>query len=134
MQAKGMERGQELLEGGSRFVPQPGWFARAVSPGFKTILDRIDTGFARGQLTGHLPDGTTRVLGGRAPGFEAEVQLKDWRALLRLVTGGSIGWYQAFEAGEWDSRDLVQVFAIFADNARSLRGLGRAKGWYRWAA
>ncbi len=134
MQAKGMERGRELLESGSRFVPQPGWFARAVSPGFKTILDRIDAGFERGQLTGHLPDGTTRVLGGRAPGFEAEVQLNDWRALLRLITGGSIGWYQAFEAGEWDSPDLVPVFAIFADNARSLRGLGRAKGWYRWAA
>ena len=81
-------------------MPQPGWFARALSPGFKTILDRLDRGFERGSLKGHLPDGTVCTLGGRAPGFAAEVHLKDWRGLLRLVTGGSIGWYQAWEAGE----------------------------------
>nr|ADM63078.1 cyclopropane-fatty-acyl-phospholipid synthase [uncultured bacterium] len=134
MQAKGIERGQELLQGGQRFVPRPGWFARLISPGFSTILKRLDKGFAKGRLTGHLPDGSTRILGGRAPGFDAEVELKDWRALLRLVTGGSIGWYQAYEAGEWDSPDLVQVFAIFADNARELGALGRAKGAFRLAA
>lgn len=134
MQAKGIERGQELLQGGQRFVPRPGWFARLISPGFATILKRLDKGFAKGRLKGHLPDGSTRILGGRAPGFDAEVELKDWRALLRLVTGGSIGWYQAYEAGEWDSPDLVQVFAIFADNARELGALGRAKGAFRLAA
>ena len=134
MRAEGIDRGRELLESGERFVPQPGWFARLISPGFKTILDRLDHGIERGRLTGRLPDGTTRVLGGRAPGFEAEVVLNDWRALLRLVTGGSIGWYQAYEAGEWDSPDLVPVFAIFADNARSLGALGRAKGPFRHAA
>lgn len=134
MHAEGIERGRELLKSGARFVPQPGWFARTISPGFQTILKQLDRGFVHGKLTGHLPDGTTTVLGGRAPGFEAEVHLKDWRALLRLVTGGSIGWYQGFEAGEWDSPDLVPVFGIFADNARSLGSLGRAKGPFRWFA
>ncbi|WP_394731262.1 class I SAM-dependent methyltransferase [Altererythrobacter sp. GH1-8] len=134
MQAEGIKRGQELIHNGERFVPQPGWIARTVSPGFRTILDRLDHGFERGRLTGHLPDGTTRILGGRASGFEAEVYLKDWRALLRLVTGGSIGWYQAFEAGEWDSPDLVQVFALFSSNARALGTLGRAKGPFRMVA
>jgi cyclopropane-fatty-acyl-phospholipid synthase len=74
------------------------------------------------------------VLGGIAPGFEAKVHLKDWRALLRLATGGSVGWYQAWEAGEWDSPDPVPLFALFMDNAASLGNAGRAHGPWRLIA
>lgn len=127
-------RGEDLLIGGARFARSPGLIARALAPGFGRILDRIEAGIARGSLTCHLPDGSTRVLGGRAPGFEAVVRLADWRALIRLVTSGSIGWYQAWEAREWDSPDLVPVFALFADNATELGNIGRARGAFRIAA
>ncbi|WFL79096.1 cyclopropane-fatty-acyl-phospholipid synthase [Altererythrobacter arenosus] len=134
MTAQGINRGGRLLDGGDRFAASPGLLARLVSPGFQKILDLIDAGLERGSILGRLPDGTTRLLGGRASGFEAEVLLHDWRGLLRLTTNGSIGWYQAWEAGEWESPDLVQVFAIFADNAVSLGNIGRASGPFRWAA
>lgn len=134
MTAQGFDRGEGLLSGGERFASSPGFLARLVSPGFQKMLDAIDKGFERGSLFGHLPDGTTRLLGGRAPGFEAEVHLKEWRGLIRLASNGSIGWYQAWEAGEWSSPDMVQVFAIFADNARTLGQTGRSKGPFRWAA
>ncbi|WP_061924376.1 SAM-dependent methyltransferase [Altererythrobacter epoxidivorans] len=134
MTAQGLDRGKELLSGGERFAATPGLLARTMSPGFQKILDLIDAGLERGSILGHLPDGTTRLLGGKAPGFEAEVHLKDWRGLLRLTTSGSIGWYQAWEAGEWESPDLVPVFAIFSDNALSLGNTGRASGPFRWAA
>ena len=134
MTAEGFNRGEGLLRGGKRFAGMPGFVARLLSPGFQKILDLVDAGFERGSLLGHLPDGTTRMLGGRAPGFEAEVYLHDWRGLLRLTTSGSIGWYQAWEAGEWESPDLVPVFAIFGDNADTLGNLGRASGPFRWAA
>ena len=90
MTAQGLDRGKELLSGGERFAAAPGLLARAMSPGFQKILDLIDAGLERGSILGHLPDGTTRLLGGKAPGFEAEVYLKDWRGLLRLTTSGSI--------------------------------------------
>ena len=88
-------RGEQLLSSGARFAAQPGLLARLIAPGFRTIIDRIDAGLASGSLLAHLPDGTTRLLGGRAPGFDAEIQLKDWRGLLRLATGGVIGFYHA---------------------------------------
>ncbi|MDN3645241.1 cyclopropane-fatty-acyl-phospholipid synthase family protein [Pontixanthobacter aestiaquae] len=130
----GLNRGQSLIEGASRFERKPGLIARLVAPSFHKVLDQIDRGLEQGVMRVHLPDGTTRLLGGRNPGFETIVDLKDWRALMRLATNGSIGWYQAWEAGEWDSPDPVQVLAIFPHNARSLGTTGRAKGPFRWAA
>jgi cyclopropane-fatty-acyl-phospholipid synthase len=127
-------RGEELLAGAARFERRPGPLARLIAPGFHKVLDRIDAGLVTGSITGHLPDGTTRLLGGRAAGFDAEVQLRDWRALMRLATNGSIGWYQAWEAGEWDSPDPVAVFALFMANGETLGDTGRARGPFRWAA
>ncbi|MXO73756.1 methyltransferase domain-containing protein [Altererythrobacter aerius] len=134
MRAEGLNRGTSLLSAGARFERSPGALARILAPGFHKLLDRIDNGVAKGTLTGRLPDGTTRLLGGRAPGFEAEVDLKDWRALVRLATNGSIGWYQAWAAGEWDSPDPVAVFALFIANGETLGNTGRAKGPFQWAA
>ncbi|MDJ0643694.1 MAG: cyclopropane-fatty-acyl-phospholipid synthase family protein [Erythrobacter sp.] len=127
-------RGERLLSGGGRFAPTPGFFARLIAPGFAKILDRIDAGLERGSLVGHLPDGTTRMLGGRAPGFDAVVRLKDWRALLRLATNGTIGWYQAYEAGEWETDDMVAMFAVMSDNVRTLGNSARSSGPFKWAA
>ena len=123
-----------MIEGGSRFERNPGLFARMIAPSFHKVLDQIDRGLERGSILGHLPDGTTRLLGGRNPGFEAVVNLHDWRGVMRLATNGSVGWYQAWEAGEWDSPNEVDVFAIFNQNARSLGATGRAKGPFRLAA
>ena len=127
-------RGEQLLSGGERFAPKPGFFAKLIAPGFSKMADRVDAGLQRGIMIAHLPDGTTRVLGGRAPGFETELWLRDWRALLRLATNGSIGWYRAYEADEWESSDMVQMFALMSDNARTLGDTARSSGPFKWAA
>lgn len=127
-------RGADLLEAGARFGSRPGLLSRLLAPGFRRLLQRIDAGLAMGQINGTLPDGSRIVLGGRAPGFVGEIHLKDWRGLLRLATGGSAGWYQAWEAGEWTSPDPVPLFALFAANGATLGELGRAKGPWRWGA
>ncbi|MEL6237323.1 MAG: cyclopropane-fatty-acyl-phospholipid synthase family protein [Pseudomonadota bacterium] len=127
-------RGQELLSGGDRFARRPGLFSRLLAPGFRAVVNAVDAGLERGSMLAHLPDGTTRLLGGRAPGFDVRLELKDWRALLRLATSGSIGWYQAYEAGEWDCDDMVALFAVMGDNARSLGNTARSSGPFKWAA
>jgi cyclopropane-fatty-acyl-phospholipid synthase len=127
-------RGGALLAGGRRFGTSPGFFARLFAGGFHKIIDRIDAGLERGSIHARLPDGSTRLLGGRADGFAAEIDLRDWRALLRLSISGSVGWYQAWEAGEWASPDPVPLFALFMANGEALGETGRAKGPFRLAA
>lgn len=108
------------------------WFSRALAPFFRRQLDKIDAGVAQGSLSLSLPDGTARLLGGRAEGPAAVVDLRSWRALLRLAIGGSIGWYQAWAIGEWTSPDPVALFALFglnrAELARQARATGLSKG------
>jgi cyclopropane-fatty-acyl-phospholipid synthase len=127
-------RGGSLLAGGRRFGVTPGLAARLFTGGFHKILDRIDAGLEHGSIHLRLPDGSTRLLGGRADGFAAEIELRDWRALLRLSISGSVGWYQAWEAGEWASPDPVPLFALFMANGEALGETGRAKGPFRLAA
>lgn len=134
MNAPVPDRGKALVSGGRSLSMGPHWLARIWSGGVQRVLDRIDAGLARGSIEATLPDGTTRLLGGRAPGFDAQVKLNSYRALARLATGGSVGWYQAWEAGEWDSPDPVSLFALFMDNGDELGDVGRSRGPWRLAA
>lgn len=126
-------RGTDLIERAEPFARQPGWLARAIAPALGRILDRIDAALETGTIHGRLPDGTRRTLGGRAPGFECVVELRSWNALFRLASHGSVGWYQAWEAGEWWSPDPVPLFALFMQHAVRLGDTARAKGPFRLA-
>jgi cyclopropane-fatty-acyl-phospholipid synthase len=121
-------RGAELVAGGSRIGFGPQWLARIWAGRLDRILDRIDAALARGSVELVLPDGRIRLLGGRAPGFEAAATLFSMRAVLRLVTSGSVGCYQGWEAGEWASPDPVALFALFVDNAKAMGNRARAQG------
>ena len=52
---------------------------------------------------------------------------------MRLASNGSVGWYQAWEAGEWSSPDPVPLFALFMQHAARLGDTARAKGLFRHA-
>jgi cyclopropane-fatty-acyl-phospholipid synthase len=134
MNAQVPGRGGELVAAGRPLRSGPRWLAWLWSGGVHRVLDRIDAGLERGSIMAALPDGSSRLLGGRVEGFHAEVELRSLRALLRLATGGSVGWYQAWEAGEWASPDPVPLFALFMDNAASLGDAARARGPWRIAA
>lgn len=102
-----------------------------ISGGQKKILRKIDKGLATGSITARLPNGGTITLGGKRSGFDADIAIHDWRCILRLATGGSVGWYRAWEKGEWSSPDPVKIFALFMANADTLGNTGRAKGPWR---
>jgi cyclopropane-fatty-acyl-phospholipid synthase len=92
------------------------------------ILDRIDAGLASGSIDLILPGGRRRLLGGRMAGPDAVVTVSSWRALSRLLTGGSAGWYEAWARGEWASPDPVTLFELFSRNRRTLGRAGRPSG------
>jgi cyclopropane-fatty-acyl-phospholipid synthase len=124
MDARGPNRGRRSRGGRAR----GGWL-RLLAPLFHKVLDRIDAGLAEGTIEASLPDGRTRLLGGRADGPLAIVDIASWNALSRLVTGGSAGWYEAWAAGEWSSPDPVPLFTLFMLNRVSLGETGRASTW-----
>ena len=126
------KRGQHLLDARKRFATGSGFFARLFAPGFHHILDKIDAGMDHGTFEGKLPDGTTRILGGRGDGPMVTIELHSWNALLRLINGGSVGGYRAWELGEWESDDLVSVFDLFTRNREGLKSTGRASGFFNW--
>jgi cyclopropane-fatty-acyl-phospholipid synthase len=117
-------RGHSETGQANRTSGSPGLLARL----FHRQLDRLDRGIAEGSLELLLPDGRARLLGGRADGPAAVVDLRRWRALLRLGLEGSSGWYDAWAAGEWASPDPVQLFALFSRNRAGLAQPARATG------
>lgn len=118
--------GQGHMEG--RSGDRPGSLLSPFAPLFRRMVDRLDRGLDHGSIEAILPDGTRRLLGGRGPGPDAAIDLRSWRALLRLVNGGSSGWYVAWTKGEWASPDPVQLFAVFGRNRAALAAGARASG------
>lgn len=125
-------RGQHLLEADRGFATGAGWLSRLFTPGFRKVIDVIDAGLAEGQIEVTLPGGEVRMLGGRAPGPEAQLTLHGWRPLVRLATSGSVGWYRSWAEGEWTSPDPVAIFDLFMLNRVPLGQTGRAKGIAKW--
>lgn len=95
---------------------------------FHRLLDRIDRGLEAGAIDATLPDGTRRLLGGRAEGPVPVVAVRRWRALVRLALSGSVGWYEGWEAGDWSSPDPVPLFELFMLNRVPLAAAARSKG------
>ena len=98
------------------------------------MLDRVHHGLKVGSLMLHLPGGRSRLLGGHQDGPAADLTIHDWRAIGRFAAGGSTGFYQSFEAREWDSPDPTALFALVMRNAVHLGDTMRAKGPWRLAA
>ncbi len=114
---------------------RPGLIARAIGYAFHVMLDRIDSGLGTGSIECFLPDGSVRLLGGCGQGPAAHLVVTSWRAFARLATGGSEGWYQAWQANEWDSSDPVALFEILMLNRATLGNSTRApavaRAWNR---
>lgn len=116
MDAPTINRGQRSRGGPLALIGRP-------------LLAHIDKRLESGAITVSLPEGGAPMrLGGNAPGPEAVVILHSWRALWRLATGGSVGWYEAWAAGEWESPDPVALFEIFSLNRHALANTARAHG------
>jgi cyclopropane-fatty-acyl-phospholipid synthase len=124
-------RGRHLVSADRVFATGAGLVGRMLGRSFRPVLDRIDAGLERGAIDATLPDGSRRRLGGRAPGPEPVVRLHSWNALVRLALSGSVGWYKAWEEGEWSSPDPVPLFALFMLNGETLGDTARAKGLFR---
>jgi cyclopropane-fatty-acyl-phospholipid synthase len=122
------------LRGRHLVAAHPTLGARAKGWLFHRILDRIDRGIAAGAIEVMLPDGTFRILGGAGPGPLAHLTINKWRALARMASHGSAGWFEALEKGEWESPDAVPLFDVLMRNRAHLGDITRATGLFRLVA
>jgi cyclopropane-fatty-acyl-phospholipid synthase len=125
-------RGEHLVRADRGFATGGGLFAHLITPIISRVLVEIGRRLEHGGIDVTLPGGSKRKLGFRVKGPKAVVHLSSWRALVRLATSGSVGWYKAWALGEWSSPNPVAVFEIFSANAATLGEVGRAKGPFRW--
>lgn len=80
------------------------------------LMDRL----VHGELTIVLPDGTRHSYRRPEPGPSATVNVRRWRVARRLLTGGNVGFAEAYTDGDWDSPDVARVLELAALNARAL--------------
>jgi cyclopropane-fatty-acyl-phospholipid synthase len=123
-----LQRGKHLVAADRGFAKGGGLFAPLFAGGFNRLIDRVDRGITEGRIEATLPDGSFRIVGGRGDGPTAIIHIRSWRAMVRLIVSGSVGWYAAWARGEWTSPDPVKIFEIFLRNAPALGDTGRAKG------
>ena len=95
------------------------------------VLKRFLNQVHHGRLLIVLPSGQTVVAQGDLPGPEAKIILKNWRCLRRLLTGGDIGFAQAYIDGDWTSPDLTSVIRFAARNRDTLVSTLSGSRWIR---
>jgi len=112
----------ELLQAGSR----PSRSRRNLTGrvleflGRRMVKDRL-----RGQLTLTLPDGHQLVLGQKSTdGFDADLTINSYRVLEKCIRRGSVGFGEAFMAGDVDCTDLVALFRFFLINRSAFHAAG----------
>jgi cyclopropane-fatty-acyl-phospholipid synthase len=95
------------------------------------LFDRLLAGLTAGRMRVILPSGESFVRAGREPGPEATIRIRRWRMLARLLTGGDIGFAEAYVAGDWTSPDPVAVIRLAARNTEELRRAVRGSTPFR---
>lgn len=86
------------------------------------LLRRLLPGLAYGQITIVTPAGNPVVLRGREAGQHATIVLHRWRAVRRLLTGGDLGFAEAYIDGDWSSPDLLGLLELAMHNAEAIDG------------
>ncbi len=109
-------------------LPQTGWFNRWC---LNTLLAHLPE-LKYGTLDLQLPSGQWLQFGHARDGEpRAEVHLRHYRALRRLVRGGAIGWAEGWMEGDWDCPDLVALFRWALGNERQLQALAKGNALLR---
>lgn len=69
-----------------------------------------------GELNVETPNGNRWTLIGRRPGPQANLTIRTWSFLRRIVSGWDVGFAEAYMAGEISSPDLVDLLSLATRN------------------
>lgn len=82
----------------------------------RAAIERALPALSAGRLTLILPNGETIVREGDVSGPEAELVVKRWPALARILANGDHGFAEGYLRGEWSTPDLRALLQLFMAN------------------
>jgi cyclopropane-fatty-acyl-phospholipid synthase len=95
-------------------------------PTFRAVMAGLERSWRCGVLSVNAPGGYARTLPAKEPGPAAELEVLNWRLIRRVLTGGDVGFAEAYMAGDCDTPDLAAFLTAFSANfdhlARLLSG------------
>ena len=102
-------------------IPQSSYTIQTAPP---SIIERLCLGITLryleklkvGLLEIELPDETSHTFGTLESKSKAHIRVKDYRFFMRVIFSGDIGFGESYVYGEWESRDVTAVIALFAKN------------------
>ncbi|WP_374989939.1 class I SAM-dependent methyltransferase [Rhizobium sp. TH2] len=95
------------------------------------LLGKLTSGIRYGRLRIVLPSGAVMEKTGPEDGPEATIVMQHWRMLRRVITGGDIGFAEAFMHGDWTTPDLTSVIRFAARNSEALAPAMQGNGLVR---
>ncbi len=98
-------------------LPAPTYSARLLF----AVLSRL----AKGRLTVTTPEGTRRVFAGAEPGPVADLEIRDWKAVARMVRSADIGVAECWRDGLIATSDMTALLALCEANQEALESV-----WY----
>jgi cyclopropane-fatty-acyl-phospholipid synthase len=85
-----------------------------------------------GTLTARMPDGRIFRFGGKLPGPDAEIFVKNYAFARRLIGSGDIGIAEAYLRGEWETPDLTAFLEVFCANHALIAQMLENRPVVRW--
>lgn len=112
------------------------WWAKPQGKLLARVLSPLANA-RRGVLSLTLPNGSVLRFGEHADArLMPHVQLHNWKGLRKALSGGALGWSEAFMDGDWDSPNiavLIEWVVVNEPHFGNMLESGRLKRWLqRW--
>jgi cyclopropane-fatty-acyl-phospholipid synthase len=102
--------------------------ARGLPAKAKMVL-QAGMNLARGTLNIRMPDGRSVIVGGNAPGPQAQLILNNWNLPGRAFAGGTIGVAESYMDGDWESPDVTSFLELFVINTEAGEKVAGGADW-----
>jgi cyclopropane-fatty-acyl-phospholipid synthase len=99
---------------------------------FRWVEKALKDNWSAGALTCVLPDGRKITLGDKSSGPAAQMTIKDYHIVDRVMSRGLVGFGEGFMAGEWESPDISALLLTFSRNLDRLDDVIRGNRLVRY--
>lgn len=123
--AKNLTKAGNMVSTGGKLL------RKILAIGPEKFRSAFESRMEKGSLVLTYPNGAKQFIQGKKKGPNAQIDVVRWRAMQRLLLGGTVGGAKAYILGEWTSPDLVAVVELFAVNQKTFEKGFRGTRWVR---